>query len=399
MAIRVHYARAVYGREEIDAVLRVLRNPLSLVGGEFTKKFEERVSKVFNKRYGVMVNSGSSANLIAVELLGLPPGSEVITPVLTFSTTLAPIVQKGLRPVFVDVELGSYVVSVEQVEEAITGRTRALMIPLLLGNVPDMPKLWGIAEERGLFLVEDSCDTLGATINGVSTGSFSHISTTSFYASHVITACGGGGMLCVNDEEWARRARVLRGWGRASAVDERQTIDERLSYEIDGIRYDSKFAFEAIGYNFLPLEVSAAFGLVQLDRLPEFKRARQRNFNELLKFFRRYEKYFVLPKQREDVDTAWLAFPLTVRGDAPFTRSEIVRYLEERGIQTRPIMSGNILRHPGFRGVEHRKASEEFPVADEVMKQGFVVGIHHGLAPEDIEYMKEVFLDFLENRI
>ena len=200
---RVYYAKAVYGKAEIKAVNKVLENPLKIGPGECVKTFERKIAKLFGKNHGVMVNSGSSANMLAVDVLDLPKGSEVITPVLTFATTVAPLVQKSLVPVFVDIEEGTYVVNLDQVEKAITKKTKALMIPSLIGNVPDLDRLRSLAKKHKLYLIEDSADTLGATFAGRPTGEYTDISTTSFYASHVITAAGGGGIV--------RRAGDARG--------------------------------------------------------------------------------------------------------------------------------------------------------------------------------------------
>ncbi len=392
--MRVPYALAVHGEEEERAVLEVLRNHRTIMG-EKTKEFETKIATLFGKRYGTMVNSGSSANLLAFELLKLPQGSEVITPILTFSTTLAPIVQKNLTPVFVDVELGSYLIDPKQINDVVNKTTKALMIPSLLGNIPDLSLIEKIAEENDLWFVEDSCDTLGGTFAGKPTGKYSDISTTSFYGSHIITAAGGGGMICLNDDEWYRRCRILRGWGRSSAVDESEDINKRFGIKLEGIQYDSKFVFEEVGYNLLPLEISAAFGLEQLKKLETFAKTRQENFAELEKFFAQYEKFFILPKQLGTVEPNWIAFPLCIKPDAPLSRLEIVTYLEKNNIQTRPIFTGNVLRQPAFKNIEHRSFRKDFPNADHIMRNGFLVGCNHGLGKQHMEYMENVFSDFL----
>jgi len=389
---KVPYALAVYGQEEIDAVNTVLKSGNTMMGPA-VREFETRVAALFGKKHGIMVNSGSSANYLAFDVLKLPPGSEVITPIVTFSTTVAPIVKNGLVPVFVDVKMGSYLIDVEKIEELITPSTKALMIPSLMGNVPDYVKLRDIADRRGLWLIEDSCDTLGATLKGKPTGQWSHISTTSFYGSHIITAGGGGGMICVNDPSWDRNCRVLRGWGRASEVAS-DDIEERFRAKIDDMPYDAKFVFEEIGYNFLPLEMSAAFGMAQLNKLPAFTATRQKNFSELRSFFSAYDKFFHLPEQPQNVKTNWLAFPLTLK-DTPFTRLELVKYLEAAGIQTRPLFTGNIMRQPGFRGIRNRMAGS-YPVADMIMRNSVVIGCHHGMDNERMDYMKKTFAEFLD---
>ena len=392
--LRVPYALAVYGKEEKTAVARVLANPKQIVPGALTRAFEERVAKLFGKKHGVMVNSGSSANLLAFELLNLPPGSEVITPALTFATTVAPILQKGLVPVFVDVTHGTYLIDIDQVERLITKKTKALMIPSLIGNVPDLARLRAIAKRHHLYLIEDSCDTLGARLRGKPTGSYSDISTTSFYASHIITAAGGGGMICVNRPDWAKRLLVLRGWGRNSSLfGESEDLKKRFATRLGDVPYDGKFIFSEVGYNFQPIELSAAFGLAQLEKLDMFAARRKKNLETLLRFFRRYEEFFILPQQTKGVATSWLAFPLTIKDDASFSRMDIVTYLEERNIQTRPVFTGNVLRQPAFQKLARGK---KFPETDRVMRQSFLVGCHHGLTPAMMRHMMQAFDAFLK---
>jgi len=390
--MRVPYALAFHGKEEEDAVLEVLREHKTVMGPKIVN-FEAEVALLFGKKYGIMVNSGSSANLVALKILNLPPGSEVITPALTFATVVAPILQCHLKPVFLDVVKGNYQIDIDKIEEKITSNTKALMIPSLVGNIPDLRKIREICDKHNLIFIEDSCDTIGGTFEGMPTGSFSHVSTTSFYGSHIITAAGGGGMVCVNTKEHMERSKVIRGWGRSSAVDETEDLDKRFGTMIGDIQYDSKFVFSEPGYNFLPLEISAAFGLAQLKKLPAFTKRRNENFANLLFFFQRYEKYFILPKQLPQVMTNWIAFPLTIRKEAPFNRREITTYLEENDIQTRPIMAGNILRQPGFKSAEF--PPEGFPNSDEVMGGGFFVGCHQGLSEEQLIYLKQKFTDFI----
>ena len=343
-----------------------------------------------------MTNSGSSANLLAVELLSLPKGSEVITPMLTFSTTVAPLIMKGLIPVFIDVVPQTYQIDVSKVEKAITKKTKALFIPNLLGNIPDMAALSRIAKKYKLFYIEDSCDTLGATFNGKPTGVYSDISTTSFYGSHIITAGGGGGMLMVNKETWRDRAKVLRGWGRGSAsLNESEDLDLRFATKIGKMPYDAKFIFGEIGYNFLPIEMGAAFGNVQLQKLPRFRRSRERNYARLSKFFAKYTDYFALPIQDSKVITQWLSFPLTIKKSAPFTRLDIVTYLEQHNIQTRPIFTGVITKQPGFKSIKHRNGQRSFPASEEIMERGFVVGVHHGMEPEHLKKLEETITEFV----
>lgn len=396
--LRVSYAQAVYGEEEVQAVLNVLKNRDKIVAGTAIKDFEKMIADIFGKKYGVMVNSGSSANLIGLETLNLPEGSEIITPVLTFSTTLAPIIQKGFRPIFADVGADTYVIDHAAVEKLITKKTKALMIPSLIGNIPDLEFLQRIAKEHDLKFIEDSCDTLGATFDGKPSGSFSDISTTSFYASHIITACGGGGMACFHNPDLARKALVMANWGRESTLfgvyEKSEEIQKRFSGKLAGDTYDAKFIFSEVGYNFQPIEIQGAFGLVQLQRLHEFKEIRKKNFSRLLEFFSSYQNFFVLPRQDARVETSWLAFPLCLRQKAPFSRKDITLFLENNNIQTRPIFTGNVLEQPAFSWLAGADKGN-FPAANHIMKNGFLIGCHHGMTESHLEYLEGVFKEFL----
>jgi len=396
-SIRVPYGFSVHGQKEIDAVVNVLKGNTAL--GPHTKKFEQKIAKMFGKKYGVMVNSGSSANLLAFELLNLPKGSEVITPLLTFATVVAPILQKDLVPVFVDVDLDTYLVNIDQVEKAITKKTRALMIPSLLGNIPNLERLAKIAKKYKLFLIEDSCDTLGGSIKNRPSGVYSDISTTSFYGSHIINGAGGGGMICVNNPKWANRLIVLRGWGRRSSLfgekADSEQLKNRFRSHLSGVPYDEKFTFSEIGYNFLPLELSAAFGLVQLKKFPKFKVLRHKYFARLNAFFAKYNDYFIIPRQTPDTKTAWLAFPLIIKKGVPFIRFDIVKYLEEHNVQTRPVFTGDITLQPGFSKTAYRKPFKDYPNTRHIMKSAFVVGCHQGLSDAQLSYLQKTIEDFL----
>ena len=391
---RVPYGLAVHDHEEENAVLEVIRNHKTIMG-EKVQQFENEIAVLFGKKFGVMVNSGSSANLLTYEILNIPKNSEVITPILTFATTLSPIIKNRLLPVFVDVEPETYIVNIDQIEEAITKKTKALMIPSLLGNVPDLARLRKLADDNNLIFIEDSADTLGATFDGKPTGIFSDFSTTSFYGSHIITAAGEGGMVCCNNKKWEEKCRIIRGWGRTSALTESEKLEDRFSIELDKIPYDSKFIFEEIGYNFLPTEISAAFGLVQLKKLKKFSEIRQENFDNLYSFFSN-SKFFKVPKQLPQVKTSWLAFPLTITFNAPFSRMELVKYLETNNIQTRPIFTGNVLRQPAFKKINYKNIGKEFSVANNIMENSFLIGCNHGLNEKHMEKIKQSFTSFLD---
>lgn len=393
--IRVPYGCTVHGEEEIAAVTQVLRTSTQM--GKNVQEMETSVAHLFDKKFGVMVNSGSSANYLAIEIAKLPPQSEVITPVLTFSTTVAPLIKNNLIPAFVDVEPGTYNIDANQVEAMITPQTKAMMIPNLLGNLPDWKKLRALANQYHLLVIEDSADTLGATIDGQSVGRFTDISTSSFYGSHVINCGGNGGIVCFNQEDQAREAKLLRSWGRSSSLFvESEAIENRFNVHVEGIRYDAKFIFERLGYNIEPSEMGAAFGLVQLGKLDHNITLREKWFKQHLDFFKPYEKWFILPKQLPNSRTGWLAFALTVQPDAPFSRTDLQIFLEKRNIQTRTVFTGNILRQPGFQTIARRQNDAGYPQADAVMRGGILLACHHGLTDEMMAHIHESATQFLK---
>lgn len=396
--LHVPYGKTVHGEEEIEAVVHVLRTSTQM--GKHVREMEQKVAALFSKKHGIMVNSGSSANYLAIEILNLPAGSEVITPALTFSTTVAPLIKNNLIPVFIDVEQGTFNIDANQVESMISPATKAMMIPNLLGNLPDMKKLREIADKYNLLIIEDSCDTLGATIDGVSVGHYTDVSTTSFYGSHVINCAGNGGMLCVNEQRLDDRAKLLRSWGRSSSLFiESEAIENRFNIQVDGIDYDAKFVFEALGYNIEPSEMGAAFGLVQLSKLDKNIDARNAAYLKHLKFFSAYQDWFILPKQLPNSRTGWLAFAPTIKEDAPFTRRDLQIFLEKRNIQTRTVFTGNILRQPGFKHIKRRETANGYPNTDEVMRGGILLGCHHGLTAEMMAHIHTSFEEFVKTEV
>lgn len=391
--IHVPYGKTVHGEEEIAAVVSVLRRSTQM--GEAVHEMEKKISELFSKKFGIMLNSGSSANYLAIELLKLPEFSEVITPALTFSTTVAPLIKNRLIPVFIDVDLDTFNIDVNQIEGMISPKTKAVMIPNLLGNLPDWKKIRAIADQYHLIVIEDSCDTLGATFSGNSSGFYSDISTTSFYGSHIINCAGNGGMLCVNDPEFAKKAMLLRSWGRSSSLYiESESIPARFQKKIEQMDYDAKFIFEEIGYNLEPSELGAAFGLVQLAKLDNNIKKRKEIFALHLNFFSAYSDWFIFPKQLPDVKTAWLAFPLIVKDNAPFSRKDLQIFLENRHIQTRSIFTGNILRQPGFKRILRRESERGYPHADQIMRGGILIGSHHGMTDDMIQHIYQSFKEF-----
>ena len=393
--IRVPYGTTVHGEEEIEAVVNVLRTSTQM--GKHVREMEERVAALYAKKYGIMVNSGSSALYLAADLMNYEAGAEIITPALTFSTTVAPLVKKGWVPAFVDVEEGTYNLDASKVEAMITSKTKAMVIPNLIGNLPDWKMLREIANKHNLFVLEDSADTLGAEIDGASSGRYTDMSTTSFYGSHIINCGGNGGMLCVNTEAFFNRGRLLRSWGRSSSLFvESEKIENRFNVEVDGIPYDAKFVFEEPGYNIEPSEMGAAFGIVQLNKLGKNIDARESNFSRFCDFFKEYEEFFVLPRQLPNSRTGWLALALTIRDTAPFKRRDLQIFLEKRNIMTRTVFTGNILRQPGFKNLAHKASVNGYPESDKVMRGGMLMACHHGLNNEQIEHVMESVTAFMK---
>ena len=394
--IHVPYGKAVYGEAEKEAVMNVLNTSTQM--GKHVREMEQRVAALYAKKYGIMVNSGSSALYLAADLMNFEPGSEILTPALTFSTTVAPLIKKGWVPAFIDVEEGTYNVDVNKVAEMITPKTKAMVIPNLIGNLPDWKVLREIADKHGIFVLEDSADTLGAEIGGASSGRFTDMSTTSFYGSHIINCAGNGGMLCVNTEAFYDRGRLLRSWGRSSSLFvESEKIENRFNVEIEGIPYDAKFVFEEPGYNIEPSELGAAFGLVQLDNLAKNIDDRTSNYARMREFFSQWEEFFILPKQLPDSRTGWLAFATTLRETAPFLRRDMQIFLEKRNIQTRTVFTGNILRQPGFKHQPHKAAKGGYPEADKGMRGGMLLACHHGLNDAQISHVMESVSEFMKN--
>ena len=394
---KIYYGKAVYNSKEINAVINVLKNEgLSLVDGKNVKKLEKTVSKMFGKKYGLMVNSGSSANLLGLSSFNFKKGSEIITPNLTFSTTIAPIYQLGLIPHFIGVEKNKFLADPTQIEKCINKKTVALMIPNLLGNIADWKKIFKIAKNHNLKVIEDSADTIGYKINKKNTGKYSDVVTNSFYASHIINGAGTGGIVCFNDFNLYQRAKLLRGWGRSSATfNESENINKRFNIKVSGIDYDAKYIFSDLGYNFLPSELSAAFALEQIKKLKNNIDLRNNNFDFLKNFFSNYPEYFELPEQNTGVKTPWLAFPLVIKKNKSFNRREMQIFFEKNNIQTRTIFTGNILRQPVMKNKVYKKHPKCDSEADNVMKNGILIGCHQGMKKSELYYICNIFKKFI----
>ena len=364
-----------YGEEEIKAVEACLRDGWLAGFGPRSIEFEEKIAKRFGKKYGVFVNSGSSACLLALAALDLVKGCKVITPACTFSTTLAPIIQLGFKPVFVDVGLDTYVPSIDDIMALIDDEVKAIMVPNLIGNKPN----WKLLKESlisigrsDIIVIEDSADTITLTED-------TDVATTSFYASHIITAGGTGGMVMFNDKKHVDRALQYRDWGRMG--DNSEVMDDRFNHIVDGIPYDHKFLYGVLGYNFKCSEMSAAFGLVQLERFETFRHKRRENFERYLTNLKDV-KELVLPD--DSIQPNWLAIPLQTE-----RRLELLTFLEANDVQTRVTFAGNVTRHPIYR--EYLQA---FDNSDTIMKNGFLLGAHHGMSVEDVDYVCDKIKEF-----
>ncbi len=389
---RIEYAGSVHDEQEIQAVVEVLRGGATALRiGRNVKEMERLVAGCFGKRRGIMVNSGSSALVLAIELLGLAPGDEIVTSPLTFSTDIAPMLRAGLVPVYVDVTEDSFQIDVDRIEEAIGPRTRAILAPNLIGNCPDWDAVRAVADRHQLQVVEDSCDCLGATLRGTPTGTRSDFSVTSFALSHIITAGGTGGMICLDDAALVDRALMLRRWGRRSEPKFFGSQKGTRSFfsDLDGMKYDDLFIFDELGWNFEPSELSAAFGCVQMRKLADNLGRRQRNFDLLREHLARRSDLFVLPRTTPDVETAWHMFPFLIRPGSGVDRGALQKHMESCGVDTRMVWTGNITRQPAFRDGPHRIAAGGLPNADRVMECGLVLPCHHGIDDAGVDWIGE----------
>jgi CDP-4-dehydro-6-deoxyglucose reductase, E1 len=394
-SMRISYGKNVYDKKEINAVLKTLNNSTQM--GKNVDLFEKKIAKYFSKKYALMVNSGTSALILGLKILELPKGSEVITPGLNFGTAVSSILLNDLVPIFVDIDIETLQINESLIEKKINKNTKAILIPNLIGNIPNWNKLNKIAKKYNLKIVEDSADTLGAKIGKRTTGSYSDISITSFYGSHVISCAGNGGILLTNNKKHYLRSKVLRSWGRASTlINDSENISKRLNIKLKGFDFDRKFVFQEIGYNFEPSEIGAAFGIEQLKKFNQFSKIRNRNFNLHKNFFLKLENYFITPKINKNVKTNFLAYPIILRENKYFDRKKLQIYLEKKNIQTRPIFSGNILRHPAFENLISKKNQlDSLKNSDYIMRHGLLIGCHQGLDALKINYIHKTIKNFL----
>lgn len=377
-----------------------------LTTGRYAAQFEREFARMMNVRHAMLCNSGSSANLLSLSALTSPrlgkkalrPGDEVITVAAGFPTTVNPIVQNRLTPVFLDVELGTYNIDVSYLEEAVSPKTKAIMVAHTLGNPFDLDAVLAVAQKHDLWFVEDNCDAVGSLYNGRLTGSFGHLSSVSFYPAHHITM-GEGGCVLTNHARLKKIVESFRDWGRDCwcAPGAADTCGKRFDWQLGDLPqgYDHKYIYSHIGYNLKMTDMQAAVGVAQLQKLPQFTEARKRNWRILHEGLKSYEEFLLLPEATPGSDPSWFGFLITVRPSAPFNRRELIRYLEERRIATRLLFGGNLTRQPAWQNVPYRTVGD-LTNTDIVMNQTFWIGVYPKLTPQMLDYVLAVFAEFME---
>ena len=380
-----------------------------LTTGRYAEEFEAEFADFMDQRYCSLVNSGSSANLVALSALTsdkleerkLKAGDEVITVAAGFPTTVNPIVQNKLVPVFVDVELGTYNIKVSELEKALSDKTKAIMLAHTLGNPFNLKAVTEFAEEHNLYLIEDCCDAVGTTYDGKMVGNFGDFATVSFYPAHHMTM-GEGGAVLTNNPVYKKLAVSFRDWGRDCYCEPgaNNTCGRRFSMQFGDLPYgyDHKYVYSHVGYNLKVTDMQAAVGVEQLKKLPDFIKARKENFEKLYKGIKEFEEYLILPEAEENSDPSWFAFPLSVKENDEFTKNELVNYLEEHKVMTRQLFAGNLTRQPAYQNVEYRVVGD-LANTDYIMNNTFFIGVYPGLDDQKIEYIIQQFADFFDERL
>lgn len=404
---RVNYAGRIFDEKEIQAAVSASLDFWLTLG-----HYNESLVELFKDYLGVndflLVNSGSSANLIAISALCstqlksrdlLHKGDEIITVAACFPTTINPIIQNGLVPVFLDIELGTYNLNTSLLKQALSDKTRGIFVAHTLGNPNDLGALLNFAEEHDLVLIEDNCDALGSKYNGKLTGTIGELGTFSFYPAHHITMGEGGG-ICTNNKELYRIALSLRDWGRACYCKYNEknpfgACGKRFEHKLNGIPYDHRFIYSNIGYNLKPLDIQAAIGIEQLKKFPNFAKKRNENFKDLYEIFSKYSDKFILPRIVDKVEPCWFGFPITIKENSGFNRKNFIEFLERNGIQTRLIFTGNILYHPAYKQIKHRIASD-LTNTEIVFRNSFFLGVYPGIQDEHLNYIENVIEKFIK---
>lgn len=407
----VNYAGPYFNSDEYVAAAEVLLNGW-LVMGDKSLQFERKFPTYFGKKHGILTNSGSSSNLLMMSALtskrgyNLPKGTKVLMPIAGFPTTLNPTLQVGFEPVFLDIEPETLNLDLTQAEDLIKKHNiRVITFAHVLGNPPNMDAVMNLVNKYDMILLEDCCDALGSTYDGKPLGSFGEMASCSFYPAHHMTL-GEGGFVASKTYDQEVILRSFREWGRGCYCVGPEANKLKCGScgnrfkewipEMPGVIFDHKYVYDEIGYNLKPIELQSAMGLVQLDKLDEIHALRRRNYQLLFAIYEKYEEFFHLPRAQEKSDPSWFAFPLTVRDSAPFTRSDIVDYLEENLIQTRPYFAGNIILQPAYSHLMNPKdARDNFPVATMVMRNTFFHGTSPVITPEQIEYIGEKINGFM----
>ncbi|MCX5790656.1 MAG: lipopolysaccharide biosynthesis protein RfbH [Elusimicrobia bacterium] len=400
----VRYAGRVFDEKELVALVDSSLD-FWLTEGRYAESFAEKISDFLGVENVILTNSGSSSNLLALSALTskklgkkrLVPGDEVITVAAGFPATVTPILQNGLVPVFVDVELPSYNINIESLKKAVSSKTRAVFLAHTLGNPFNVDEVLKVVKEHDLWLIEDNCDAFGSRYKGKYTGTFGHIATISFYPAHHITT-GEGGAVVTNNEQLAQIIRSFRDWGRDCycAGGENNTCGKRFSQQFGTLPagYDHKYVYSELGYNLKMTDMQAAIGSVQMDKLEMFGEKRRANFKRYQQVFSAYAEFFILPEATPGADPSWFTYLLSVRENAPFTRNELVTFLNERRIETRNIFAGNMLRQPAFIDRPCR-AEGKLPVTDFVMNNTFFLGTYPGMTEEMFSYVGDCVAEFM----
>jgi CDP-6-deoxy-D-xylo-4-hexulose-3-dehydrase len=394
----IPYAGRIYNADEMIALVDASLD-FWLTTGRFAEQFEKNFADFLGVKYCLLTNSGSSANLLAVSALTSPKlgdkmlktGDEVITTACGFPTTLNPILQNNLIPVFLDVELGSYNIQTDLIEAAISDRTKAIVIPHTLGNPADLDTIMKIVKKYDLWFIEDNCDALGSRYREHYTGTFGHISTFSFYPAHHITM-GEGGAVLTNDPLLKKIITSFRDWGRDCWCNPGcdDSCGKRFNWQLGGLPqgYDHKYIYSHIGYNLKVTDMQAAIGVEQLKKLPGFIKKRKENFNQLYQGLKKNENCLILPHPTPHSEPSWFGFPLLVKDDAPFTRDEIVHFLEDNKIATRMLFGGNLIKQPAYSGMNYRQVGS-LKNTNLVMENLFWLGVYPGLTEEMMRYTLE----------
>ena len=402
----IPFAGRIFNEEEIVSLVDASLD-FWLTTGRYAEEFEKRFAAYMQQKYCMLVNSGSSANLIAVtaltsELLNerqLKPGDEIITVAAGFPTTVNPIVQNGLIPVFVDVELDTFNIKVSEVEKAISEKTKAIILAHTLGNPFDLDAITAIAKKHNLFLIEDCCDAVGSTYQGKQVGTFGDLATTSFYPAHHITM-GEGGSVLTNNPLLKRIATSLRDWGRDCFCEpgHDNTCGHRFQKQFGDLPegYDHKYVYSHIGYNLKVTDMQAAVGVAQLDKLPDFIEKRKKNFKILREELNQYKEYLILPEATPNSDPSWFGFPFNVRENNKFSRKDLAEYLENNKILTRQLFAGNITKQPAYKNIKYR-ISGNLDNTDYIMRNTIFIGVYPGIDKVRMDYILSVFSNFFND--